>query len=58
MPAMSEEWASLWYQSLTPNIDYSIYCGSRDSVTGQLRGTLISLLSTPYQHHLSHAFKQ
>lgn len=27
---MTEEWASLWYQCLTQNIDYSLYCKARD----------------------------
>jgi hypothetical protein len=31
MTAMTEEWVSLWYQCLTQNIDYSLYCGARDS---------------------------
>lgn len=31
MALMTEEWASLWYQCLTQNIDYSLYCNARDS---------------------------
>lgn len=27
---MTEEWVSLWYQCLTQNIDYSLYCKARD----------------------------
>ena len=27
---MTEEWVSLWYQCLTQNIDYSLYCNARD----------------------------
>jgi len=28
---MTEEWVSLWYQCLTQNIDYSLYCQARDN---------------------------
>lgn len=28
---MTEEWVSLWYQCLTQNIDYSIYCDAREA---------------------------
>lgn len=28
---MNEEWVSLWYQCLTQNIDYSLYCQARDN---------------------------
>lgn len=28
---MTEEWVSHWYQCLTQNIDYSLYCDARDS---------------------------
>jgi len=27
---MTEEWASLWYQCLTQNIDFSLYCQARE----------------------------
>lgn len=28
---MTEEWVSLWYQCLSGNIDYGLYCNARDS---------------------------
>jgi hypothetical protein len=31
MALMTEEWVSLWYQCLSQNIDYSIYCDARDA---------------------------
>jgi len=31
MRAVTEEWVSLWYQCLTQNIDYSLYCQARDT---------------------------
>jgi hypothetical protein len=30
MAAMTEEWASFWYQCLVANIDYCVYCDARD----------------------------
>ena len=34
MIEMTEEWVSFWYQCLSQNIDYSLYCDAR--VSGDL----------------------
>jgi hypothetical protein len=31
MTTVTEEWVSLWYQCLSQNIDYSLYCNARES---------------------------